>query len=147
MTALTYPLDPVDAAVVALLDSPDNLHVHVGAVGDSDDSAKTISAPLPYALYSSALPYQPGPQRLGRGYRPDVSDFTVTATHSSLDGCKAVAAAVRGLLNGHALTVDGKTCRIRLSDPDEPVIVSKDPTWTRPGGLPLFFAVDRYYVL
>lgn len=143
---LEFDLDPVDAAIVQLLEgaAPGTLDVHVGAVGDSDANAKTISAPLPYVLYSSALPYQPN-RRIG-GWRPDTTDFTVTAVHESLEGAKAVAAAVRGLLQGHQVVVDGRAQRIRLRDPDRPVDVANDQVWSRPGGAPLFFAVDRYFV-
>lgn len=141
MTALSFELDPTDAAVVALLRSPGNLGVHVGSVTDSDDDAKTISAPLPYALFTSLLPFGTSP-RIG-GTRANTTEFTVSYVNATTDGCKAVAVAVRGLLDGHELPGLG---RIRLMDRDEPVIVRRDPTWTRPGGGPLFFAVDRYFV-
>lgn len=147
MTALSFDLDPTDVAVIALLHSPGNLSVQVGTVADSDAVAQTIGTPLPYVLYSSTLPYQPGPQRLGRAFAPDVTNFTLTTVHSSLDGCKAVAAAVRGLLAGSPVSVDGSTRRIWLADPEEPVTVTKDQTWTRPDGGPLFFALDRYHVV
>jgi hypothetical protein len=147
VTALSFDLDPVDTAVTTLLRSPGNLNVHVGNVTDSDGDAKTISAPLPYVLYSSSLPFGPL-ARLG-GSQPDVTSFTVSYVHSTLEGCKAVALAVRRLLDGAELSVAGKPARIRLSADDRHggVSVGRDQVWTRPGGLPLFYAMDRWNVL
>lgn len=144
MTALSFDLDPVDAAVTTLLRSPGNLNIHVGNVADSDGAAQTIGAPLPYVLYSSSLPFGPN-LRLG-GVRPDTTSFTVSYVHSTLEGCKAVAMAVRGLLSGVNVVVADKRRRIRLDDPRESVTVARDAVWTRPGGAPLFVAVDRYNV-
>jgi hypothetical protein len=147
VTALSFDLDPVDAAVTTLLRSPGNLNVHVGSVADSDDDLKTVSAPLPYVLYSSTLPFGPN-LRLG-GVRPGATTFSTSYVHSTLEGCKAVALAVRGLLDGASVTVVGKPCRIRLSADDlrGGVTVGRDQVWTRPGGLPLFYALDRWNVL
>lgn len=144
MTQLQFDLDPVDEALVALLTDPANLRVHVGSVEDSDDQEKTISAPLPYVLYGSTLGVGQS-QRLG-GYKGRVVPFTTTYTHDSLDGCKAIGLSVRDYLASSVVLIAGQRRRIHLDDPRSPVYVQKDPTWTRPGGLPLFFAVDRWNV-
>lgn len=145
MTALTFDLDPTDEAVLSLLTGVENLPVHIGSVGDSDDNAKTVSAPLPYLLYGSTLGRGVNPRLTGA--RSQVGEFTATYVHNSLRGAKAVAVAVRDLLSGATVTIDGKPRRVRLDQPDIPVYVERDQIWTRPGGLPLFFAVDRWYVL
>jgi hypothetical protein len=145
VTALSFDLDPVDVAVLALLRSPGNLSVQVGSPTDSDASTKTIGATLPYVLYASTLPWGSGPVRPG-GLRPDATDFTATSVHSSFQGAKSVAVALRGLLDGHALDVAGIVRTIRLSDPESAVIVTRDPEWTRPDGGPLFYAVDRFHI-
>jgi hypothetical protein len=141
VTALAFTLDPTDAAVVALLRSPGNLRVQIGSVTDSDASTKTISATLPYVLFTSELPFGTSP-RIG-GNRANTTDFRVSYVNATADGCKAVAVAVRGLLDGAELAGIG---RIRLRDRDEPMAVERDETWTRPGGGPLFFANDRYFI-
>lgn len=144
MTALTFALDPVDVAVLDLLRAPGNLSVHVGSVGDSDDNAKTVSAPLPYLLYGSTV--GAGASERLAGWQGRVVTFTTTYTNSTLDGCKAVALAVRGYLDGSPVTIAGVGRRIHLSDPTQPVYVERDQVWRRPDGSPLFFAVDRWLV-
>lgn len=141
MSALLFSLDPTDAAVVALLRSPRNFDVHVGSVGDSDSDAKVISAALPYVLFGSSLPFGTSPRIAAN--RANTTEFTATYVNATSDGCKAVAVAVRGLLDGQSLDGVG---RIRLRNRDEPAHVGLDQTWTRPNGGPLFFAVDRYFV-
>lgn len=143
MTTLAFNLDPADIAITALLRDIENIDLHVGHVTDSDDSAKTVSAPVPYLLYSSGVGYA---SRRAGGWAGRTVPFTVTYTHGTFYGAKAVALATRDYLDGATVTIDGRVRRIRLQDPDENVVVEHDREWSRPGGEALYFGMDRFWV-
>lgn len=143
MTTLTFPLDPLAAAVVARLKTPTNLNVHVGRVTDSDDSAKTISAPLPYVRINAGVGFNTSERLGGRG--GGALRFTIGISGITEDQTRAVARAVRGWMNGATLTVDGKTRRVWLDDLEE-TFIRVDEVWSRPDGGPIYYGLDRYFV-
>lgn len=146
MTSLTFDQDPIDLAVKTLLESIDNLTIFVdGAVSDVDNNAKTVGAPLPYAVLGLAMPFDTNLRVSGRG--SSVSQFTLQTVHRYNDGCKDVARAVRGFLDGQPVTAGGREYWVRLADPTAPITVLRDDTWARPDGSPLFYTSDRYSVL
>jgi hypothetical protein len=131
----------VDAAVLALLRST-VLHVYDGYVTDSDDSAKTISAPLPYVVFYPT-PGRPVNSRAsgtsGREYEFQVSYVGMTREQAVWAQERAEAA-----LDGVSITVAGKPRQITRTPDNQ--FVGRDDTWTRPDGGPLFYGALRFTV-
>lgn len=143
MTALSFELDPLAAAVVARLQEPTNLNVHVGHVTDSDAEAKTVSAQLPYVRINAGIGFKPSERAGGRA--GSALRFTISYTGASEDQTRAVAHAVRAWMKA-TVTADGRDYRIRLDESEE-VLITVDPTWNRPDGGPLYYGIDDYVVV
>lgn len=146
MTTLSYLPDPAHLALKGLLEPITNLGLYVsGDVTDTDGDAKTIGAPLPYVVYAVTAPYSTS-RRVG-GWAGRDWDFVLTYVHGSDLGVKSVIAAVRGLLDGATLTIDGRERRIRRQYPEDPVTVEHDRVWSRPGGGSLYTADERWRIV
>lgn len=145
MTTLNFedPAGTVAAAVIARLKLPTNLNVHVGEVSDSDDTAKTVSAPLPYVRINAGLGFKPHERSGGRAGH--ALRFTIAYVGASEASTRATAHAVRAWMTG-TVEADGRTYHIR-PDESEETVITVDPTWTRPGGAPLFYGIDDYLVV
>lgn len=124
----------VDSEVLAILrdslEAPGLVDVHDGYVKDSDGNAKTISAPLPYALYfgKSANPINP---RVGGSGSNRANDVRVTCVGSTREQADWAADKAEAAL--HEALVIGRQMRL-----DERTRPTRDDTWTRPDGGPLF---------
>lgn len=119
----------VDSEVLALLRAA-LTNVHDGHVKDSDGVEKTISAPLPYAIYygKSTNPINP---RVGGSGSNRSNDVRVTCVGSTREQADWAADIAEGAL--HEARVIGR--QMRLDERTRPV---RDDTWTRPDGGPLF---------
>ncbi|WP_426243689.1 hypothetical protein [Nocardioides sp. LHG3406-4] len=118
------------------------IRVHDGHVMDSDNVAKTISAPLPYVVFFSTPGAPTGRRRMsgsaGRGQEFMVNAVGETREQASLTGDIAEAA-----LDGKRIPLGQ---RQYLHRADEDAFVRRDDTWTRPDGGPLFTDSRRYAI-
>lgn len=144
MTVLEFDLDPLAAAVIARLEEPTNLNVHVGHVTDSDEQTKTISAPLPYVRINAGVGFKPSTRAGGRAGA--ALRFTIASVGATEEQARAVARAVRTWMHDGTVTAGSRDYRIRLDEPED-TIITHDPTWNRPGGGPLFYGIDEYVAL
>lgn len=138
----------VDAAVLALLrsvaadlkaaDSTAYLGVFDGWVTDSDGVAKTISAPLPYAVYygSTTAPINP---RIGGSGDNRSNDVRISCVGRTREQADWAADKVEKTL--HEARVGRRQMRL-----DERTRPSRDDSWTRPDGGPLFYGALRFTV-
>lgn len=127
-------------AVLALLRAVPNLNVHDGYVADSDESSKTISAPLPYVIVFFRAPSPINP-RLGSNGRRSIG-FQVTGVGSTREQASWAAQKAEDALDWTLIDIDGRPRRIRR-DNDE-AWMTRDDVWTRPDGGPLFNDARRY---
>lgn len=131
----------VDTAVLALLRGT-VLNVHDGYVTDSDEDAKTISAPLPYVVFYPT-PGRPVNPRIG-GTRGRGHEFQVSYVGGTREQAVWAQGKAEAALDGVSITVGGRPRQIRRTA-DNPYL-GRDDTWTRPGGGPLFYGALRFYV-
>lgn len=124
--------------ILAILDAVPNLNVYDGYV-DADETEKVISVPLPYVVYYSSPGYDDDERFTGNVYRR-VHEFQLTGVGSTREQAQWALDKARAVLNRKKL--DGS--QIRRSDDNQ--FVRRDDDYTRPGGGPLFFGVDRYGV-
>lgn len=143
MTALSFELDPLAAAVVARLQEPTNLNVHVGHVTDTDEQAKTISAPLPYVRINAGVGFKPSLRAGGRAGA--ALRFTIAYVGATEEQARAVTKAVRVWMSGTVMA-DGREYHVRVDESEE-TLITVDPEWNRPGGQPLYYGIDDYVVV
>lgn len=131
----------VDAGVLALLKGS-GMNYYDGWVTDSDESAKTISAPLPYAVYYSTpgrpVNGRPG-GRSGREY-----EFQVSYVGMTREQAVWAQEKIEATLDGVSITVAGRSRTIARTPDNQ--FIGRDDTWTRPDGRPLFYGALRFTV-
>jgi hypothetical protein len=127
-----------DDDVLALLEAVPNLNVHDGYV-DVDETAMVISVPLPYVVFYSTPGYDRDDRQDGR-VNGRVVEFQVTGVGGTREQAKWALDKARGALSRQRLG----DALIRRSDDNQ--YVRRDDDYTRPGGEPLFYGVDRYGV-
>lgn len=133
----------VDGAILARLGNVPYLNVYDGYVFDSDGSANTISAPLPYVVYYTTPGFPTNP-RLGGSVGQRAREVQVSFVGSTREQAMWAAAKAEGALDQARVTVNGRSLLIRRTD-DNP-FVRRDDMWTRPDGGPLFFGALRFVV-
>lgn len=133
-----------EAAILAVLEAVPNLRVFDGHVTDSDESAKTISAPLPYVVFHRLDDDETVGDDLAGGYGARIQDFQVTYVGLTPEQAAAVRDRQRSALNRQWITMPAGQRLVRRSDDSFPI--SRDDTWSRPDGAPLFYGADRYTV-
>lgn len=137
-----------DADLLAMLDaSPSLVFVPRGTPGvpnavydgyvDADETAKVIAMPLPYVVFYSTPGYDNDARQSGH-VAGRVVEFSITAVGGTREQAKwmldkARAVLSRKRLNGNLIIRD-----------DDNQYVRRDDDYTRPGGEPLFYGVDRY---
>jgi len=126
-----------DSDILALLEAAD-LNVHDGYI-KADEAAKVISVALPYVVFYSSPGYD-NDNRLGGVAAGRVVEFQITGVGATREQAKWALEKARTTLNRQRL--DGAV--IRRSDDN--ALVRRDDDYTRPGGGPLFYGVDRYGV-
>ena len=125
-----------DADILTLLAGAD-LNVHDGYI-NADETTKVISVSLPYVVFYSTPGYDNDLRFFGAGGR--VVEFQVTGVGATREQAKWALDKARDALNRQRL--NGSV--IRRSDDN--AMVRRDDDYTRPGGGPLFYGVDRYGV-
>lgn len=131
----------IDDQVLELLRATP-VHVHDGWVKDSDGDAKTISAPLPYAVFYTTPGYPVNRRVGGRGGRE--YEFQVSCVGITREQAVWAQEQVEEALDGVSITVAGQPRQISRSDDNQ--VIGRDDTWTRPDGGPLFFGPLRFTV-
>ena len=140
-----------DGDLLAMLDaSPSLVFVPRGQTGvanavydgyvDADETAKVISIPLPYVVLFSTPGYDNDARQSGQ-VAGRVVEFSITGVGETREQAKWVldkarTALSRQRLNGNLI--------IRADDNQ---FVRRDDDYTRPGGGPLFYGIDRYGVV
>lgn len=134
-----------DAAVLGLLQgiSPD-LTIFDGYVTDSDESDKTISAPLPYCVFHRT-PGQDDGESLAGTSGAMLKEFRVTSVGETPEQALATGEDTRAVLNRVMVQFpSGKRFVRRTNGLENP---RRDDVWTRPGNRPLFYIADVFTVL
>lgn len=131
----------VAAAALGVLRSVSGLNVYDGYVADSDENAKTISAPLPYVIVFFT-PGEPISQRGGSNGRRGV-EFQVTGVGETREQASWVAQKAEDALVASPVDIGGGLFR-RIRRTRGSQYVGRDDTWNRPDGGPLFNDARRY---
>jgi hypothetical protein len=104
-----------------------------------DETAKVIAAPMPYLVFNSSPGYDRD-ERYSGSVNGRVLEFQLTGVAETERQAKWILDQARNLLNRKRL--NGALIR-RLDDNQN---VRRDDDYTRPGGEPIFYGVDRYAV-
>lgn len=131
-----------DAAALKADDPKVILGVYDAYVTDSDDKAKTISAPLPYLVFYPT-PGRPVNVRAS-GVSSREYEFQVSYVGKSREQAVWAQEEAERALDGVSITVAGKPRQITRTDDNQ--YVGRDDTWTRPDGGPLFYGALRFTV-
>lgn len=127
-----------DDDVLALLAGVPFLTVYDGEV-DVDEAAKVITVELPYVVFWSTPGYD-NDERFSGDIGGRVVEFQLTGVGESREQAKWVLEQARTVLSRQRL---GRGLIHRTADNQT---VRRDDNYTRPGGGPLFYGVDRYAV-
>jgi hypothetical protein len=134
-----------DAAVLTVLRAIPNLTTYDSHVEDSDADTKVIAAELPYVVFWGGYDDDlPGDSLAGTS-GAHMTDFRVTAVGETREQAKWAGELARAALNRKFLTFPSGLRFVRCADNSGGV--TRDDTWTRPGGAPLFSGIDQYEVL
>jgi hypothetical protein len=149
------PATSVDSGLLALLYAIPNFHAYDPSVAATpnavfignpaaDETKKIISVPLAYVVFHSGIGSD-FDERMGGQVGGRVVPFRITHVGATDEQVKWAWRKTRAALNRKRATVgDSSTGLIRyIEGDDEP---RKEPTYTQPGGEPLFLAVDGYEV-
>ena len=132
----------VTDAVLAQLGTVQGVKVYDAHVTDSDNNAKTISAPLPYSVLWPTPGY-PTNGRMG-GSPLRAQEVMVNSVGETREQAEWAGDASEAVLDGVWITVNGRLRRIARTDDD--TFLRRDDTWTRPDGGPLFTDSRRYKI-
>lgn len=133
-----------DAVVLTVLDAVTNLNVHDSDVPDSDPATNVISAALPYVVFYALNDNPSAGDSLSGASGAYLTGFQITFVGDSREQAKRVGERAKAVLDRKFLTFPAGQRFVRLTDDNQ--FVRRDDTWSRPGGAPLFFGVDRYSV-
>lgn len=145
-----------DAAVLAVLDAVSGITLFVdststptanlwdGHVRDSDAAAMTVSARLPYLVFYAMTDAPAVGDSLAGTSAAYLTEFQLTGVGDSREQAKFLLEKAKAALDRKRLTFPSGPRFVRRTDDNQ--WVRRDDTWTRPGGKPLFFGVDRYAV-
>jgi hypothetical protein len=129
----------LDTAVLAMLTDPGGLNVHDGEA-PVDRQNNVVTADLPYVVYTSDTPVD-GPELYSGETTAREMGFDLLSV--GIDRNQAKAAAERAEARVRRRSPGAGFGIVRKVDSDR---VRRDPTYTTPGGAPLFYVVDRYAV-
>lgn len=133
-----------DAAILAALEAVPNLTVYDGYVTDSDETAKTISAPPPYVVFYGFNDDDGVGDSLAGSVGAHLTSFQITYVGLSREQARLVGERAAGALNRKYVAMPAGQRLVRRVDSG--LGVRRDDVWSRPDGRPLFFGEDRYTV-
>lgn len=141
-----------DTVILAMLDDSDTLTYYDEDIGgptvenavywgfiDVDETEKIITVPLPYVIYNSS-PGNDRNVRLSGSVGGRLHEFDLKGVGDSERQAKWVLDEARKMLSRKRLG------RSLIKRSDDNMQVRRDDTYSRPGGEPLFYGVDRYAV-
>lgn len=134
-----------DATVLALLNAVANLNVWDGHVEDSDADLSVISADLPYVVFWGGYDDDTPGDSLAGTSGAHLTEFRVTAVGGTREQAKWAGEQARAVLNRKRVTFVAGSRFVRCTENSG--YVTRDDTWTRPDGAPLFSGIDQYEVL
>lgn len=134
-----------DATVLAVLDAIANLNVYDSHVTDSDPDTQVISAALPYVVFWGGYDDDAPGDSLAGTSGAHLTDFRITFVGETREQAKWAGELARTALNRKQITFGARSRFVRCTDNSG--YVTRDDTWTRPGGAPLFSGIDQYEVL
>lgn len=134
-----------DAVVLTLLRAIPNANVWDGHVADSDPTDMVISADLPYVVFWGGYDDATPGDSLAGSSGAHLSDFRLTFVGGTREQAKLLGEACRGVLDRKRVTFAAGSRLVRCVDAGG--YVTRDDTWTRPGGAPLFSGIDQYEAL
>lgn len=127
-----------DDDLLTMLRAVANLNVYDGYV-DADEAQHVISVPLPYVVFFSSPGYDNN-KRLAGGVNGRVLEFTITGVGGTREQAKWAMDKARGALSRKRLNGN----LIIRDDNNDPV--RREDDFSQPGGLPLFYGIDKYGV-
>lgn len=125
-----------DAAILARLAQVPNLTVHDGYPA-ADEENKVILAELPYVVFWSTTP-RDNDVRFSASAAGRVEEFQLTGVGETREQAKAVLDHARDAINRRR--IGRGLCKRDVDN----LPIQRDDTYTRPGGGPIFYGVDRY---
>lgn len=131
--------------ILDLLGAVSNLTVHDGDVPDSDSFDKVIGADLPYLVFWPGFEDDSAGDSLAGTSGARLTDFRLTGVGETREQAQMVLEKARAVLNRKRATFATGSRFVRRTDNSG--AVTRDDTWTRPGGDPLFSGIDQYEVL
>lgn len=120
------------------------LNVHDGHVEASDPDAKVISAPLPYVVFWGGYDDASLGDSLAGSSGARLTDFRLTFVGETREQAMLAGERARAALDRKFVTFAGGKRFVRCTDNSG--YVTRDDTWTRPGGAPLFSGIDQYEI-
>jgi hypothetical protein len=134
----------LDDAVLAALGAIPNLTTYDTFVPPDPDSPKVITVDLPYLCCSFGASLEGRPLMDGSNRLSEV-EFDVMFVGEDRQQAKAAGERAETALWRKRLTVASKPTG--LVHKTASLKVGIEPVFTRPGGFPLFYGVDRYAVV
>lgn len=134
-----------DTTVLALLNAIPNLNVWDGHVEDSDADLKVISADLPYVVFWGGYDDDVPGDSLAGTSGAHLTDWRITGVGSTREQARWAMEQAKTALNRKRVTFTAGSRFVRCTSNSGGV--TRDDTWTRPGGAPLFSGIDQYEVL
>lgn len=139
---MTSADDKVVLDLLKALNPP--LNVHDSDVPDSNPDTRVMSAKLPYVVFYALLDDPAPGDSLAGTSGAYLTGFQLTGVGETRDQAKRALERAGDALDRHRVTFAAGSRFVRRTDVNQ--FVRRDDTWTRPGGEPLFFGVDRYAV-
>ena len=132
-----------DATVLAVLAAlTPAMRVYDGDVPDSNADTKVISATLPYLVFYAMTDAPATGDSLAGTSGAYLTEFQLTGVGDSREQAKFILERAKAALDRTRVVFPSGSRFVRRTDDNQ--WVRRDDTWTRPGGKPLFFGVDRY---
>lgn len=134
-----------DNTVLALLRalSP-ALNVHDGHVEPSDPTSNVISAPLPYVVFWGGYDTASLGDSLAGSSGARLTDFRLTYVGETREQAMLAGERAKAALDRKFVAFTSGRRFVRCTDNSG--YVTRDDTWTRPGGAPLFTGIDQYEI-
>jgi len=140
---MTSADDDAILTLLRVLNPP--LNVHDSDVLDSDPDTKVVAATLPYVVFYALMDDPAAGDSLAGTSGAYLTGFQLTGVGETRAQAKWALERAKAALDRKRVVFPAGARFVRRTDVNQ--YVRRDDTWTRPGGAPLFFGVDRYAVV